>query len=304
MNKKFKNLIIAPLFLVGLFLFSAPVVRAANLQDAFQGQLSTVGSRGGFDTSKRDVNPIIGTLISVILSFLGVIFLILMVYGGYMWMTAAGNEEKAKKARALIQAAVLGLIVVVGAYAMTIFVMSRIAKDLIPESGGVSSGSYDATSTSSGSSSSTSTSGGGNSTVGCCKVVLISSTECYSLTEATCTESYGDGASFVAGTCNQVAGCPGYKDDTIGASGCCYTSGTPGACATVDNLDYCEGTFFEGKNCSEASDCLLGCCIVDNDIPAPPTCHDRITQETCSGSYGSGSDFRLLWSCSDIAECN
>lgn len=135
MSKKIKNLIITSSLVFGLVLFLAPQVKAATLKDAFQGQLGTVGTRSGFNTNQRNVEPIIGTLISVALSFLGVIFLILMIYGGYMWMSAAGNEEKAKKARALIQAAIIGLIVVVGAYAITVFVMARISKDLIPGSG-------------------------------------------------------------------------------------------------------------------------------------------------------------------------
>jgi hypothetical protein len=146
MNKKIKNLIITSSLVFGLVLFLMPVVKAATLRDAFQGQLSTVGTGSGFNVGQRNVEPIIGTLISVALSFLGVIFLILMIYGGYMWMTAAGNEEKAKKARALIQAAVLGLIVVVGAYAITVFVMARISKDLIPSDGSTATnGAYNGT---------------------------------------------------------------------------------------------------------------------------------------------------------------
>jgi hypothetical protein len=145
MNKKIKNLIIVSGLTFGLVLFLIPSVKAVTLKDAFSGQLGTVGSRSGFNTSQRSVDPIIGTIISVILSFLGVIFLILMVYGGYIWMMAAGNDEKVTKAKNLIKAAIIGLIIVVGAYAITIFVMARISKDLIPETGGISSdaGSYD-----------------------------------------------------------------------------------------------------------------------------------------------------------------
>ena len=109
--------------------------QAVNLKDAFNNSsiLDKTGSRSGYNTGERNVEPIIGNIISVILSFLGVIFLILMVYGGYMWMTAMGNEEKVKKAQALIVAAVLGLIIVVGAYAMTVFVVDRMTTSLLSQ---------------------------------------------------------------------------------------------------------------------------------------------------------------------------
>ncbi len=131
MRKNFLSfLIVLSLALAG-YLAMVPSVKAVNLKDAFNNMVSTTGERTGFNTTQRNVEPIIGNIISVILSFLGVIFLVLMVYGGYMWMTAMGSEEKVKKAQQLIQAAVIGLIVVVGAYAITAFVMARLTKQVI-----------------------------------------------------------------------------------------------------------------------------------------------------------------------------
>lgn len=135
MSQKFFIGIIALLFSAILLAPAYPPAQALNLKDAFSdsGPLGQAGERSGFDIEQRSVEPIIGKVISVILSFLGVIFLILMIYGGYTWMTAMGNEEKVKKAQQLIQAAVLGLIVVVAAYAITIFVMDRFSQDLIDD---------------------------------------------------------------------------------------------------------------------------------------------------------------------------
>ncbi len=64
----------------------------------------------------------IGDIISLILGFVGVIFLILMIAGGLMWMTASGNEERVTKAKSLITNAVIGMIIVFSAYAITYFV--------------------------------------------------------------------------------------------------------------------------------------------------------------------------------------
>ena len=61
----------------------------------------------------------VGTLISAALSFLGVLFLLLTLYGGYLWMTSAGNDEQVSKAKKILTSAVIGLIIIVAAYAVT-----------------------------------------------------------------------------------------------------------------------------------------------------------------------------------------
>ncbi|MFW5888707.1 MAG: pilin [Patescibacteria group bacterium] len=65
---------------------------------------------------------IIGSIIGAILSFIGVLFFILMIYGGVTWMTAAGNQQQIDKAKNLIISAVIGLIIVMAAYALTSFI--------------------------------------------------------------------------------------------------------------------------------------------------------------------------------------
>jgi len=60
------------------------------------------------------------------LSFLGAIFLILMIYGGVLWMTAAGNDQQIGKARTLIVAAIIGLLIVLSAYAITSYLADNI----------------------------------------------------------------------------------------------------------------------------------------------------------------------------------
>ena len=64
----------------------------------------------------------VGQVIGFVLSFVGVLFLILMIYAGLTWMTAGGNKEQVGKAKSLMINAVLGLIIVMGAYALTAFI--------------------------------------------------------------------------------------------------------------------------------------------------------------------------------------
>lgn len=68
----------------------------------------------------------IGGIIKIALSLLGVIFLLLTVYGGYLWMTAREEEETVRKAKNIISRAITGLIIVLAAYALTYFVIARL----------------------------------------------------------------------------------------------------------------------------------------------------------------------------------
>lgn len=65
---------------------------------------------------------IIGKIVGAALSFLGVVFFILIIYGGYMWMASMGNEQTATKAKDIIIAAVIGLVIVLAAYAITSYI--------------------------------------------------------------------------------------------------------------------------------------------------------------------------------------
>ncbi len=86
------------------------------------------GESAGYDTKsdQPDLDQTIGQNINLVLSFIGILFIILMLYGGITWMTAAGSEEKAKKAKGIIIDSVIGLIIVIVAYAITYFVFEFI----------------------------------------------------------------------------------------------------------------------------------------------------------------------------------
>ncbi|HEX9664391.1 MAG TPA: hypothetical protein VGA49_01065 [Patescibacteria group bacterium] len=88
-------------------------------------RLRLTGDEAEFGT-QTDLSQIVGAIIQTFLGFLGVVALILIIYGGYMWMTAGGNEEKVKKAQTLLRNAVIGLIIISLAYAITAFVIQRI----------------------------------------------------------------------------------------------------------------------------------------------------------------------------------
>ena len=81
------------------------------------------------DLSPKEVNfpSKIGSIVGILLSFVGVLFFILIIYAGVMWMTAAGNEQQVSKAKDIIIAAVIGLVIVLSAYAITNFVGTNLS---------------------------------------------------------------------------------------------------------------------------------------------------------------------------------
>ena len=69
---------------------------------------------------------LIGTVLGTALSLVGVLFFALMLYGGITWMLAHGNAEQEKKALGTITAAIIGILIVLGSYALTTFVLGSV----------------------------------------------------------------------------------------------------------------------------------------------------------------------------------
>lgn len=102
---------------------------AQGLKDAFgrKSPLENVAGQAGVK-DVDSVGKVSGNIINVALSLVGLIFLLLMVYGGYLWMTARGDDSQVEKAQAIIRNAVIGLVLVLAAYAITKLVTTRLER--------------------------------------------------------------------------------------------------------------------------------------------------------------------------------
>lgn len=121
--KKITLTLLLLLFIITPFFASALVSLTNSLEK------TGVAAEIVTDANKVATNGIqtfVGKIINAFLGLLGTVFLVLLVYGGYLWMTAGGNEEDVTKAKKLIAQAVLGLAVVMGAYAISYFVTSKL----------------------------------------------------------------------------------------------------------------------------------------------------------------------------------
>lgn len=113
--KKLKFIVIlfvCQLIIVPAVLGAGIDTKGLDSQDqALMGQTSLAGN--------VDLASIISILIKSVLSFLGVIFLVLTIKAGFKWMMSEGNEDEIKKAKGSLTNAVIGLVIVLAAYAIT-----------------------------------------------------------------------------------------------------------------------------------------------------------------------------------------
>ncbi len=94
-------------------------LQTTQVQAVKQTGSKKIGNKFGANT---DIQGIIVGIIKTFLTFLTIIFIILILIAGFKWMTAAGNEEQIKEARSQLSHAIIGLIIILSAYAITHFV--------------------------------------------------------------------------------------------------------------------------------------------------------------------------------------
>ncbi len=90
--------------------------------------LTAVGAGAGMaaDTGGGGLPTLIGRFITVLLGVLGIIFVIMVIYAGILYMTAGGEDDKVKKAKKLLTQSIIGLVIIVSAYSISTFVISQL----------------------------------------------------------------------------------------------------------------------------------------------------------------------------------
>lgn len=119
--KKIVVLAMAIFTLTSVFAFSLPAI-AADAPDLWGNtNIQEVTGLGN-----KDPRAIAASVINVMLGFLGIIAVIIILLGGFKWMTAGGNEDKVGEAKKLIMAGIIGLIIILAAYAIASFVLTQL----------------------------------------------------------------------------------------------------------------------------------------------------------------------------------
>lgn len=117
--KKIFAVIILSLFLLPSAILAGTGPLSPSMSEQMINQWGDSGLNANDTFTATNMEVIIANVIKTFLSLLGVIFIVLMLIGGYNWMTAQGDESKVEKAKATIQRAIIGLIIVVSTYSIT-----------------------------------------------------------------------------------------------------------------------------------------------------------------------------------------
>jgi hypothetical protein len=113
-------------FFIVISIFIFQPVFAYNFME--NSGLSDTARPAGYDldVDETTLERTLARNIALVLSFVGVIFVILIIYSGIVWMTAQGNDEKVNSAKKIMTDSIIGLIIVIAAYAITYFVLEFI----------------------------------------------------------------------------------------------------------------------------------------------------------------------------------
>ncbi len=79
-----------------------------------------------------DIRVVIARIINVALGFLGIAVVLLILYGGFIWMTAGGDERKVETAKKIIINAIIGLVIVILSYAISSFILRKLQEVVGP----------------------------------------------------------------------------------------------------------------------------------------------------------------------------
>lgn len=102
--------------LLSLLLGAVPVIAHA--------QTVTIPTPSSVSNSKfGSVTAIIQNGFNIVITVASVVFVVLMLIGGMMYLASAGNDESTKKARQLMLDSVIGLVIVVTAWAVGLYVL-------------------------------------------------------------------------------------------------------------------------------------------------------------------------------------
>ena len=128
MNKKYKTIFFILLFILSLTVNAVALADSGYSVNPWgdEDKKNKIQEITGLD--ERDPRGIAASVINVALGFLGIIAVGLILYAGFKWMTAGGSEDKITEARKLLFAGVIGLIIILAAFAIANFVLTQLIR--------------------------------------------------------------------------------------------------------------------------------------------------------------------------------
>ena len=133
-NASFKQTLIllamTAIMIVPYLVFAQSGTINENSKSNPMNMLDKVAGPSFSETNGDSLPQILGIVINAALSLLGIIFIVLMILAGYNWMTASGNEQKVDEAKSTLKRAIIGLIIVLGSWAIWRFILENLIDKL------------------------------------------------------------------------------------------------------------------------------------------------------------------------------
>ncbi len=85
-----------------------------------------MGGAIGAEATTNTLPVLIGNIVNALLTVLGIVFMVLIVYSGFLYLTDAGGGEKVKKAKSIMTQSIIGLVIILAAYAISRYVISAL----------------------------------------------------------------------------------------------------------------------------------------------------------------------------------
>jgi len=118
--KKYQNLItIFLILLIGLFIF-------AGADCTNDGLMKQILGKNPSELNKDDVPKAINNFVNILAAIASTVTLMFMVWGGIQYITSAGNQEQAGKAKSTLTWAIIGFIVIIASYSIVKIFLSKI----------------------------------------------------------------------------------------------------------------------------------------------------------------------------------
>ena len=129
--KKLDKIIFCFLLLFAVNLFAVNIVNADLFDPGTDGRryFDLMGEYGFERSSSGEPMPLklfVLLVINYILGFLGILFILLIIYGGYYWMFSGGNEQKIETAKKILLNATIGVVIVLLSASITHFVFKAL----------------------------------------------------------------------------------------------------------------------------------------------------------------------------------
>lgn len=103
-----------------------PAMVSAQSDSLTVNDLGVNAIQGTVKLGSGDIRSTAARIINVALGFLGIIAVVIVLIGGFQYMISGGNDTKTAEARQLIFAGIIGLAIILSAWAITSFVISRL----------------------------------------------------------------------------------------------------------------------------------------------------------------------------------